>query len=185
MFQAANPCLLIIDVQEAIESFSEFERNNPDAEDKITELLHFWRENKLPLAHIRHSSKFENSSYHQNSPKFNFKKQVKPESGEKIITKQENCAFIGTDLDEWLKQENIHEVVICGVITNNSVDATVRVAAGLGYRVFVPHDATATFEMKLLNGKQLSADDVHWTFLSNLQGEYGEVVSSDQILRAV
>ncbi|WP_295802235.1 cysteine hydrolase family protein [uncultured Microbulbifer sp.] len=183
MFQSDNPALIVIDVQQAIDHFDSGNRNNPNAEQAIARLLNHWRDLQLPVAHVRHGSKFTDSPYHPDSPYFSFKQEVSPLGREKVITKSENCAFIGTQLDEWLKSHGVTELVVCGVLTNNSVDATVRVAAGTGYRVFLPSDATAAFPLQRLDGKFVSAEDVHWIFLSNLDGEYCRVTSVDILLK--
>ncbi|MEM7020148.1 MAG: isochorismatase family protein [Pseudomonadota bacterium] len=182
MFKSHNPALLIIDVQNAIDHFSKYERNNLHAESQIALLINQWRVSGLPIIHIRHSSKSLASPYHASSPAYMFKPEVMPLDSEVIITKQENCAFIGTKLEPTLKKLHITEIVVCGVLVNNSVDATIRVASGLGFSIFLPHDATAAFGMHTLNGKQFSANDVHWVFVSNLNGEYCEVVSTDELL---
>ncbi|MBN8429589.1 cysteine hydrolase [Microbulbifer salipaludis] len=183
MFQSHNPALLVIDVQLAIDHFDTGDRNNPNAEKTIALLLKRWRKIGLPIAHICHASKFPDSPYYPHSPYFAFKPEVIPREGEPVFTKSENCAFIGTNLDEWLKECDIQDLVICGVLTNNSIDATVRVAAGLGYRVFVPEDATAAFPLKRLDGKHVPAEDVHWIFLSNLDTEYCRVCSAEELHR--
>lgn len=177
LLQTSHPALVIIDVQQAIDCFSDYERNNMQAERQMATLLRSWRQASLPVIHVRHSSKFPESPYHSDSPYFAFKSEVEPAGNELVFTKHENCAFIDTGLAEHLKQSGITELVICGVLTNNSVDATVRVAAGLGFSVFVPHDATAAFGFKLLNGESVAGDSVHWIFLSNLHGEYCQVCS--------
>ncbi|WP_160151900.1 cysteine hydrolase family protein [Microbulbifer sp. ALW1] len=182
LFQTANPALLVIDVQQAIDHFDTGNRNNPDAERVIAQLLQHWRECGLAVIHVRHASKFPESPYHQDSPYFDFKRDVVPLGNERVFTKSENCAFIGTELGDWLNGEGINELVICGVLTNNSIDATVRVAAGLGYGVLIPADATAAFPLPRLDGKFVAAEDVHWIFLSNLDGEYGRVCSAEQLL---
>ncbi|MCA0900126.1 MULTISPECIES: cysteine hydrolase family protein [Microbulbifer] len=181
-FASINPALLIIDVQQAIDHFDVGTRNNRDAEQCIAQLLHQWRQWSKPVVHVRHASRSSDSPYHADSPFFAFKSEVTPVTGEKVVTKSENCAFIDSELDAYLKREQVTELVICGVLTNNSVDATVRVAAGLGYRVYLPQDATAAFPLQTLNGKQFSAEDVHWIFLSNLDGEYAQVVETASIL---
>jgi nicotinamidase-related amidase len=185
MFQTGNPALIIIDVQKAIDCFSGYERSNLNAESNITKLLAHWRETEKPIIHVRHSSKFETSPYHTSSSTYDFKPDAAPHQDERIITKKENCAFLGTNLEQILKQNHIRELVICGVLINNSVDATVRVAAGLGYQIFLPEDATAAFAIEGLNGKLYSAEDVHWLFLSNLHGEYCSVVSTNQLISGV
>ena len=181
MKKTNKPALLIIDVQQAIDTYSDQERNNPDAELKIAGLLAKWRALNLPVFHIRHASKFKESPYHP-ANQFEFKKSVAPTEGETIITKSENCAFLGTTLEADLRSAGIQELVICGVLTNNSVDATVRVASGLGFSVTLVSDATAAFGMRALNRKFYTADDVHWLFLSNLDGEYCSVMSVDEVL---
>ncbi|MEI6860364.1 MAG: cysteine hydrolase family protein [Shewanella sp.] len=182
MFNSNNPALIIIDVQDAIDSFSDFERNNLDAEVKISNLLANWRKKKLPVIHVRHSSKFTKSPYHISSPLVNFKADVAPLESECVITKQENCAFIETELEQILQHNGVSELIICGVLTNHSVDVSVRVAAALGFKVFVPSDATAAYGMKLLNGKVLSALDTHQFTLSVLSGEYCTLVTSGQLI---
>ncbi|QKX16699.1 cysteine hydrolase [Microbulbifer sp. YPW1] len=182
LLQSPNPALLIIDVQQAIDHFDDGYRINPDAEKTIALLLDHWRKSGLPIAHVRHASKFPESPYHPASPHFAFKPEVMPEGDEPVFTKSENCAFIGTRLESWLNECGISEVVICGVLTNNSIDATVRVAAGLGYRVLVPEDATAAFPLQRLDGKFVSAEDIQWIYLSNLHGEYCRVSSTAELL---
>ena len=175
------PALLVIDVQQAIDHYSDKERNNPNAEQVMQRLLNQWRRLKLPVIHVRHSSKFKDSPYYHQSPFYGFKANVVPNADEKIVTKLENSAFTDGSLKNHLKDIGCHEIVVCGVVTNNSVDATVRSAAALGFHVVVVSDATAAYGMTLLNGEQLTAEQVHWTFLSNLHGEYAQVCSSDQL----
>jgi len=177
-----NPALIIIDLQNAIDAYHTGTRNNPDAESNIARLLAHWRKKDLPIFHIRHASKSLDSPYHKNSPLFDFKDQATPRDGEQVITKSENCAFIDTDLNQQLKNRHISELVICGVLSNNSVDATVRVGAALGYKIIVPHDSSAAFDMTLLNGEHIEAEQVHWIFLSNLDGEYCQVCGNDELL---
>ncbi|WP_246068456.1 cysteine hydrolase family protein [Microbulbifer harenosus] len=177
VFQSKNPALIVIDVQQAIDHFDNEYRNNPDAEKAIALLLEYWRKTGLPIAHVRHASKFPDSPYHPESPHFKFKSETMPADSEEVFTKSENCAFIDTDLEQWLVSQRVTELVICGVLVNHSVDATVRVAAGKGFRVLLPREATAAFPLRRLDGKEASAEDVYWIFLSNLAGEYAEIVS--------
>jgi nicotinamidase-related amidase len=182
MLQSQNPALLVIDVQQAIDHFSSHPRNNPQAENRIAALLQHWRSQKLPIVHIRHASRFAESPYHADSPYFPFKSIVAPERGELVISKRENCAFIGTDLHSELQKLKVRELVITGVVTNHSVDATVKTGAALGYQIFLPEDACAAFSMQLLNGSTIDAEQVHQIFLSNLHNEYAQVCSSTDLL---
>ena len=184
MISSANPILIVIDVQDAIDAYGSTERSSPQAESNIARLLDHWRQKKLPIIHVRHSSKFVNSPYHSSSSGFAFKKLVAPIAGEVVVTKSENCAFINTDLEDLVESFEATELVVCGVLVNNSIDATVRVAAGLGYAIYLPSDATAAYGITALNGKYYSADDVHWLYLSNLDQEYCNVITTSEALRA-
>ena len=177
-----STALVIVNVQKAIDCYSENKRNNLAAEKNIALLLAYWRCHNLPVFHVRHSSKFASSPYHQSSANYEFKFEVSPLESETIITKQENCAFLNTNLEKLLKQQGIKQLVVCGVLINNSVDVTVRVASGLGFKVVLPSDATAAFAIDGLNGKYYPADDVHWLFLTNLDTEYCEVSNTNHVI---
>ena len=179
-----SPALILIDVQYAIDDPSwGDDRNNPDAESKMAALLAYWRARSWPVFHIRHASTDPNSTYRPGQPLFEFKKEVMPIDGEHVIEKSTNSAFIGTNLEETLRSMNITDVVIAGVITNNSVEATARMSGNLGFHTVVASDATATFGRHDFNGRWRSADEVHAMSLANLEGEYATVLTTEAIMR--
>lgn len=176
------PALLIIDVQRAIDDPSwGDDRNNPDAEANIAKLLRRWRERRWPVVHVRHASKEPHSTYRKGQPGFAFKDEVVPVDGEAIVEKHVHSAFIGTDLQERLAR--VTTLVIAGVITNNSVEATARMAGNLGYDTCVVADATATFGKRDYDGRWRSAAEVHAMSLANLDGEYARIVRTEEVLR--
>ena len=73
-------------------------------------------------------------------------------------------------------------LVIAGVITNNSVEATVRMAGNLGFAAWLVEDACFTFGRKDWNGIPRSAQEVHALSLANLDGEYCTVTKTDAVL---
>ena len=107
---------------------------------------------------------------------------ARPEAGEDIREKDTNSAFIHTGLEAKLRESGITDVVIVGVVTNNSVEATARMAGNLGFRTLVVSDATFTFEKQDYAGRWRSAQEVHDLSLANLSGEYAEVVGSAELL---
>jgi nicotinamidase-related amidase len=177
--------LLIIDVQVAIDHPSWGQRNNLEAERHIAALLKAWRESHRPIYHVRHDSVEPASHYRPGQPGNEFKLEACPEPGEPVIAKQTNSAFIGTDLERRLRSAGHTTLVVAGVITNNSVEATVRMAGNLGFRTYLAEDACFTFGRRDWHGQFRSASDVHAMSLANLDGEYCTVVRSEDILRAV
>ena len=179
---ADNPALLIIDVQQGIDDPSWGRRNNPQMETNLGRLLRGWRDQRAPIIHIRHLSREPQSTYRPGQPGCEFKAVVEPQSRAPVITKHTNSAFIGTELDMLLRRKRLFTLVICGVITNNSVEATARMAGNLGYATYVVADATATFDKVDFNGELQPAEVVHAMSLANLQGEYATVLSTSAIL---
>ena len=173
-----KPALMIIDVQKAIDHSSWGRRNNLNAEEKMAQLLAAWRRTGAPIVHVRHLSREPQSTYRPGQPGCDFKPQVMPLDGEWIVDKQTNSAFIGTSLDESLRSRSIDSLVIAGVITNNSVEATARMSGNLGFRTYVVSDATATFDKVDYAGVLRSADEVHAMSLANLDGEYATIVTT-------
>ena len=177
--------LLIIDVQKAIDDpawAALGPRNNPDAEQAIVRLLQTWRVNNRPVWHVRHDSTWPGSTYRPGQSGNEFKPEVSPLLGEPVISKRTPCAFAGTDLERRLRAAGIVSLVVAGVITNNSVEATVRMAGCLGLDVYLVEDACFTFARKDWNGRVWNAEDVHALSLANLSGEYCTVISAAEAL---
>ena len=134
---------------------------------------------------MRHDSTEPASHYRPGQPGHDFKPEAAPAPGETVIAKQTNSAFIGTDLEARLRAAGHLTVVVAGVITNNSVEATVRMAGNLGFQTFLAEDAAFTFGRRDWHGQFRSASDVHAMSLANLDGEYCTVVRTAEILSAV
>ena len=183
-----NAALLIVDLQKAIDDprWSRIgPRNNPQAEANVAALLAAWRRDGRPMVHIRHDSTDPASTYRPGGPGHAFKEEAMPLPGETVIGKAVNSAFIGTRLDEWLRGRGIGTLVVAGVITNNSVEATVRMAGNLGYDVHLVADACFTFAKLDRSGRLRTADEVHDLSLANMDGEYATVVETAEVLRKV
>jgi nicotinamidase-related amidase len=177
--------LIIIDVQKAIDDPKWGRRDQLGAEAAIARLLGAWRERRLPVIHIRHDSTDPRSPYRPGSEGNAFKPEVEPQMGEPIIDKRTNNAFIGTDLMDVLDELQVRSLVITGVLLENSVDATVRMAANLGFDVTIPEDAVASVDRQDRRGKLWSAEDVHALTLAVLDGEYARISTSDAIIETL
>ena len=145
---AKNTALLLIDLQQGFydEAYWGGHRNNPNCEQVCFELLSHWREQDLPIFHIRHSSTTPQSRLHPTHQGFNWIELTKPLPCEHVITKHVNSGFIGTDLQQQLTKAGIDTLVLVGLTTNHCVSTTARMAANLGFTTFVVSDGTATFD---------------------------------------
>lgn len=182
MLKASRPTLVIVDMQKAIDDPSWGPRNNPDAENVIASVLDVWRTRDLPVIHVRHDSTEPTSPYRPGQIGNDFKPEVAPLTTEAVVQKSTNSAFIGTDLAERLDQLGADAVVYVGVITNNSLEATVRNSGNLGYTSYVVADGCWTVDKTDLSGRVWPAEDVHALALANMHGEYATVIDSAELL---
>jgi nicotinamidase-related amidase len=179
-----DTALMIIDVQKAIDDPCWGPRNNPDAERKIARLLAVWRGAAMPVIHIRHDSAEPDSPYRPGQAGNDFKPEAAPAPGERVVAKQVNSAFIGTQLERQLNNAGTTTLVICGALTHNSVEATVRHAGNLGFRVFVVADSCWAAETRDLAGRVWPAADVHVLSLTHMQGDYAKVTDARTAIAA-
>lgn len=180
--------LILIDLQHAIDDprwAAAGPRNNPGAEATAATLLTRWRSVGWPVIHVRHDSTEPNSTYRPGQPGNGFKRETAPNPGETVIAKQVNSAFIGTNLQHHLQDLGARTLVMLGVSTQNSFEATVRNAGNLGYAVYVVEDCCFTFAKRDLRGRVWPAEDVHALSLAIIDGEYATVTNSAEVLAAL
>lgn len=180
-----DAALLIIDLQNAIDDprwAVHGPRNNLEAEALIVRLLAAWRDAGRLVLHIRHDSTEPDSAYRPGQPGNAFKPEAMPLPGELVIAKRVNSAFIGTGLEQRLHDAGITTLVVAGVITNNSVEATVRMAGNLGFDTHLVEDACFTYPQHDHQGRFRSADEVHSMSLANMDREYCTVVRAADVL---
>ena len=135
-----------------------------------------------PIYHVRHDSLEAESTYRLGQPGNDFKPEATPVAGETVIVKHSNSAFIGTDFESRLRKAGRQILAICGVITNNSVEATVRMAGNLGFETYLVEDACFTFARPDWEGRVRTAEEVHAMSLANMHREYATVVTTEQVL---
>jgi len=177
--------LLLIDVQVGLDSPSLGVRNNPDAELKMALLLAEWRKNQLPVIHVKHNSTEPNSTLKLGVEGNKIKEIVTPLENEILFEKNVNSAFIGTELETYLKSNGLDHIVIVGLTTDHCVSTTVRMASNLGFNVLLVEDATATFERQSHDGSHLSAELMHKVNLASLNGEFCSVLTTDDVMSKI
>lgn len=182
---ATPPALVLIDMQRGMASAAAGARNNPGAEDAIGRLLAAWRKASAPVVHVRHISRTPGSLFWPGQPGVEFQPALAPLDSEHVVEKNVPDAFILSGLERWLRARGIDTVVLVGVSTNNSVEATARSGGNLGFRTVVVADATFAFAKRDFDGVERTAAEVHAMALSNLHGEYAHVVHAADVLQAL
>lgn len=170
-----SAALVLVDLQHAILDAKWGRLSNPDIEATAGKLLAAWRSTGRPVVHVHHHSREPDSPYRPGQPGNAPLPKLAPCAGEAVVAKQAHSAFVGTYLQQHLDGAGIDTLVLAGVLTHNSLDATVRHAADLGYRVIVVPEATSAAEKRDLDGTLWAPEKVQALSLAILAGEYAEL----------
>jgi len=98
--------------------------------------------------------------------------ELDPQPGDLLVTKQRWGAFLGTTLDEQLRQHGVTQVVLTGVATSVGVESTARSAYDLGYNVALVVDAMTDRD-----------HEAHRYSLEKIFPRLGETGTTDAVLK--
>lgn len=180
-----NAALLVVDMQLGFDDPAWGARNNPMAEANVASLLATWRTAAAPVIHVHHDSAAASGLLRPRTPGNAPKPEALPRPVERVYRKRVNSAFIGTGLEADLRAMGVDTLAIVGLTTNHCISTTARMAANLGFETLVLSDATAAFARANLDGRLRSAGEVHDAALSDLQGEFAEVVDTRTVPAAL
>jgi nicotinamidase-related amidase len=180
-----NAALLVIDMQVGFDEPAWGPRNNLDAEANVATLIAAWREATRLVIHVHHDSPDPAGLLRRGTPGNAPKREAQPRRGELIYRKAVNSSFIGTNLEADLHALGIETLVIVGLTTNHCISTTARMAGNLGFETMVVADATATFDRANLDGTMRHAEDVHQAALSDLRGEFAQIVTTKWLVAAL
>ena len=178
----AERALVIIDIQNDYFPGGKMELEGADAAAaKAAAALERFRRERLPVFHVRHLSVRPGASFFiPGTAGAEIHERVRPASAERVIEKNFPNSFRATELERALRDAGAKELVVAGMMTHMCVDATVRQAADLGYRVTLLGDACAT-RAQSFGGETVPARQVHAAFLAALNGFYAKVISSSEL----
>jgi nicotinamidase-related amidase len=168
-----STALIIIDIQDFYFPGGAAELVEPEkAAEQAKILLNHFRENKGLVVHVKHDF----------SPGGEIHHLVKPLDNEKVFTKKEVNAFLNTGLNEYLKQNHIKYVTLCGMQTHMCLEAATRAAHDFGYNCSVVEDACATRDLKF-GEVTIKEKDVHYSTLATLKS-YAKIVNLKEYLES-
>jgi nicotinamidase-related amidase len=180
----ADTALLIIDLQNDYFPGGRMELEGAAAAAaNAARMLNQFRARNLPVIHVRHLSVRPGASFFlPGTEGAEIRDVVRPAAGEAVIEKSFPNSFRQTALQELLKEKSVEHLVVAGMMTHMCVDASVRAAADLGYRVTLLADACAT-RAQSFGGETVPARQVHAAFLAALNGAYAKVVPTEEALK--
>ncbi len=177
-----DAALIIIDVQKGFDFDYWGKRNNPQAEENIAKLIANWRKNNRKIIFVQHMSNNPKSTLYPGQVGNDYKEIVAPNKDDVLFHKNVHSAFIGTKLEEYLRENKIQKVIITGIATNFCVSTTARMAGDLGFETYVVNDGTACFDKKDFDGSIIPAETVHKVSLANLNQEFATIVNTSDLV---
>jgi nicotinamidase-related amidase len=88
-----------------------------------------------------------------------------------VVTKRTWGAFTGTDLEKYLRQSDVTQVVVVGVATSAGVESTARHAHELGFNVALAIDAMTDLDA-----------DAHHNSVARIFPKLGETGTTEQLI---
>ena len=142
----ANAALVVIDLQKGIIGLPTV---HPAGEivSRAAELARAFRSQRLPvvLVHVTGAAPSRTDAGVSNVTRpadwAELADELEQHPDDHIIAKQRWGAFLGTDLDQYLRQRGVTQIFIAGISTSAGVESTARSAYDLGYNVVLVTDA--------------------------------------------
>jgi len=175
--------LIIVDMQNDYFPGGKWKLTNIEtAAEKTSLILNHFRENSLPIIHVRHESLFPGAPFFTpGSEGAEIHKSLKPLDGEFEVLKHTPNGFKDTKLQNLLQSQGITNLVMAGAMSHMCIDAIIRASADLGYKNIVLHDACATCDLEF-DGTTIPASLVHASFMAAAAFAYAEVIKTESLL---
>ena len=175
--------LLIVDLQNDYFPGGRWELSNTEAAAaQAAAMLDHFREQKLPVIHVRHEFPTQDAPFFApDSEGAEIHPSEKNIQGEPVIVKHQINSFKETGLKEVLDESNVGDLVICGAMSHMCIDAVARAAHDLGYNCTVIHDACATLDVAF-ESVSVPAKQVHAAVMAALDFAYANVISATEFL---
>jgi len=180
-YSTKNSALVIINAQKGLLN-AKVARSNPKAESNIKKLMVHWRENEGQLIHVQHLSENAESLFYKEAPTSGFMTELSPEKGELIIKKMKSSSFTETNLQEYLDQKQLTNLVLVGFTANECIEATAKDAFEKGFNTTVVGDATALFDFVGHDNKIYKAEKIQDLVLANINALYARIETTVHIL---
>lgn len=180
-----STALIIVDIQNDYFPKGRMELSSPEkAAANASKVLEWFRQNnKENIFHVQHiASDPALGFFLPDTEGAEINDAVLPLENESIIVKHFANSFLKTELESKLKEKGITKLVVVGMMTHMCIDATVRAAVDLGYETTLIEDACATRDLAYQD-TIVPAEQVHYAFVSALNGMYAHVISTQEFLQ--
>ncbi|WP_345994011.1 cysteine hydrolase family protein [Sulfurimonas sp. HSL-1716] len=172
--------LIIIDVQNEYFTGALPVTYPQNSMQNIQSALKAAKQANVPLVMVQHTATAKDAkAFVKGTYGWELHDSIKDIDVDHYVEKELPSSFVGTDLEEWLRKNNIDTVVISGYMTQHCCDTTARYAHHLGFNVEFLSDATGTLDFENKAGKVI-AEELHRAVLVEQQFRFSDVVSTKE-----
>jgi nicotinamidase-related amidase len=173
----AHAALIVIDLQKGVVGLPTV---HPTAEivDRAAQLARAFRKRSLPVVLVNVTGRAPGRT-DAGSPKFSLPPdwselvpELEQQPSDYLLTKQRLGAFIGTSLDDFLRERGVTQVIVIGVSTSVGVESTARSAYDYGYNVVLVVDAMSDRDA-----------ETHRNSVEKIFPRIGETETTENVLR--
>jgi nicotinamidase-related amidase len=174
--------LLVIDIQRDYFPGGAYPLVGPEAAaEQARKVIDSFRGRSLPIVHMQHVWDDPEATFMRpGTDGVEIHPLVAPGDGETVLQKSEPNSFVGTPLESALRDADVDEITVVGMMTSMCVDSTVRAAADLGFAVTVVHDACAAPDLEF-GGEAVPGRTVHAAFIAALADGYAAMVGAADV----
>ncbi|HMB04516.1 MAG TPA: cysteine hydrolase family protein [Isosphaeraceae bacterium] len=147
--------------------------------DNVLRVMDAARGAGVPVVVVQHTfPQPEMPFFKKGTPGWELHPEVASRPRDHWVEKELPGSFTGTDLEAWLRQQEVDTVTVAGYMTHMCCDTTARQASHRGFRVEFLSDATGTLPVKNSAG-EVSAEELHRSILCAQQMMISEVLDAD------
>ncbi|MFK0260292.1 isochorismatase family protein [Streptomyces angustmyceticus] len=143
--------LLLVDLQTAFVAGDEAVPDAARVLDRSRDLLARARAAGALVVHLQNDGA-PGTADEPYTPGWRLRLPVVPGPRETVVRKTEDDGFDGTPLGALLADAGVEALALCGLLSEMCVSATARTALARGFRVVLPHDAHATYDIPAAPG---------------------------------
>lgn len=179
-----HSALLVVDMQRYFlePGASGFTPGAPPILDNIRQLIGRFRDRGLPVIYSRHMHRdleidggmmveWWGDHIMEGTPESEIHPDIAPKPNDKVVSKHRYSAFYETDLESFLRNRSVTDLVITGVMTNLCCESTARDAFYRDFRVFFLLDATGAM-----------SEAFHISTLINLAYGFAYIMDTEELL---
>jgi nicotinamidase-related amidase len=172
-----NSALIVIDLQKGITGIPTV-HSTEEIIGRSAQLARAFRERGLPVVLVNVSAAAPGRT-DAGPRKYSFPPdwaelvpELEQHPSDHIVTKQRPGAFLGTDLDDYLRRRGVTQIVLTGIATGSGVESTARSAYDLGYNV--------TFVVDAMTDRDA---DAHRHSIEKSFPRLGETAKTDDVIK--